>query len=316
MMLGTSAAPARQLRPGRGWLPSALWRGEGGLAYLLNLPALIAVFAVIGWPIVDTLWLSLHRYRLAPPSFRFLGIENYLDALSDPALLDALKFSVLFSALSVPIIIVVGLAAALVLNEPFPGRGFVRTLVVIPWAVPGVVNGQLWQMIFNSKYGALDGLLYSLGFISEYKSWLQDATDAIPALLVAHVWNSLPVAIIIFLAALQAIPADLYEAARVDRAGAIQRFRHVVLPWMQQAILIVLVLQTIIALRTYDIIFVLTGGGPGTSTTTISWLAAVTSFRFLDFGLGATYSFIIAVVTLALAVAYFRVLYRRGDFRV
>jgi multiple sugar transport system permease protein len=291
--------------------------GEGRLAYLLNLPALIAVFAVIGYPILDTLWLSLHRYRLAPPSFRFVGLDNYVSALtSDPALIDALKFSVLFSALSVPLILIVGLAAALVLNESFPGRGLVRALVVVPWAVPSVVNGQLWQMIFNSKYGALNGLLYSLGFIDEYKSWLTDAAEAIPALLLAHVWNSVPVAIIVFLAALQAIPGELYEAARVDRAGPLQRLRHIVIPWLQQAILIVLVLQTIVALRTYDIIYVLTGGGPGTSTTTISWLAAATAFRFLDFGLGSTYSFVMAVVTLCLAIVYFKLLYARGDFRV
>ena len=307
--------PFRRLPPIRVVVPE-LSRSEAPLGYLLNVPALLAVFIVIGYPIADTFWISLNRYRLAPPTFSFVGFQNYVAAVNDPALLGALGFSVLFSVLCVPIILVLGLAAALVLNEPFRGRGFVRMLVVVPWAVPSVVNGQLWQMIFNGKYGALDGLLYSLGLIHDYRSWLSDPAQAIPALVVANVWNSVPVAIIVFLAALQAIPSELYEAARVDRANAVQRFQHVVLPWLQQAILIVLVLQTIIAMRTYDIIYVLTGGGPGTSTTTISWLAATTSFRFLDFGLGSTYSIIIALVTLALAFVYFKVLYARGAFRL
>lgn len=305
----------------RAMIPRAISRlrhptDDRRLGYLLNLPALAALLLVVGIPIAQTFVYSLHVYRLAPPTYEFAGLQNYITALTSPPLLDALRFTLIFAVVSVPLIVLTGLAGALILNEVFPGRPLVRAFVVIPWAIPGVVNGALWVFIFNSKYGLLNGILYTFGVIPKYQSWLLDPVTAIPALIVANIWTEVPVAIIVFLAALQAIPADMYEAAKVDRANIWRRFRHVTLPWLQHAILIVLILQTIHAVRIYDIIYVLTGGGPGSATTTIAWLARETTFYDLNFGLGSTYSFIMALITLGIAIVYFRLLYSRGEIRV
>jgi multiple sugar transport system permease protein len=190
----------------------------------------------------------------------------------------------------------------------------VRTLVLLPWAIPPVVNGLRWQWIYDAKIGALNGLLVSLGFLQEYRGWLSTPTSALLALVFADVWNSLPLAVILLLASLQRIPSELYEAARMDGGGPFQLFRYVTLPWLSQTLLVVLILQTMSAIRAFDIIYVLTAGGPGTATTTLTWKTYLVTFDSLDFGQGNAYAWMVSLITLGLALAYFRVLYRRGDF--
>jgi multiple sugar transport system permease protein len=170
----------------------------------------------------------------------------------------------------------------------------------------------MWQWIYDSKIGALNGLLVSLGVISEYRGWLSDPTSALLALAFADVWNVLPLAVILLLAALQKIPEELYEAARVDGAGAFQSFWFITFPWLAQTLLVVLILQTLSAIRAFDVIYVLTAGGPGTATTTLVWKTSLTTFENLDFGLGNAYT--VSLITFGFALVYFRVLYRRGDF--
>jgi len=177
-----------------------------------------------------------------------------------------------------------------------------------------VVNGLMWQWIYDSNVGALNGLLVSVGATHEYRGWLSDPTYALLALVSAHVWNLLPLAVILLLAALQGIPSDLYDAGRVDGSNAWNLFVHVTLPWLAQPLLIVLVLQTMYAIRVFDVIYVLTAGGPGTSTTTLTWKTFLETFQNLDFGLGNAYAYTISLITLALALVYFRMLYRRGEF--
>jgi multiple sugar transport system permease protein len=203
---------------------------------------------------------------------------------------------------------------ALLLNEPFPGRGFVRTVALVPWAIPPVVNGLMWQWIYDAKVGALNGLLVGLRILPAYRGWLSNQTDALLALVTAHVWNALPLGVILLLAALQTIPAELYDAGRADGSSAWQLFRHVTLPWLAQPLLVVLVLQTMLAIRVFDVIYVLTSGGPGTSTTTLVWQTYLTTFDSLDFGLGNAYAYTVSLITLGLALVYFHLLYRRGEF--
>ena len=167
---------------------------------------------------------------------------------------------------------------------------------------------------FVGKIGALNGLLMSIGAITEYRGWLSHPTSALLALVSADVWNTLPLAVILLLAALQRIPPELYEAARMDGAGRLQMFRYVTFPWLAQVLLVVLILQTLAAIRAFDIIYVLTGGGPGTATTTLTWKTYLTTFDSLDFGRGNAYAYIVSIITFGFAVGYFRLLYRRGDF--
>ena len=243
-----------------------------------------------------------------------MGLGNYLAILESEEFWSALWITMLFTALVVALVVTLGMLIALLLNQSFPGRGLVRTLILLPWAIPPVVNGLMWQWIYDSKVGALNGLLVSLGVLKEYRGWLSDPTSALLALVWADVWNLVPLAVILLLAALQRIPSELYDAARVDGGSLLQLFRHITMPWLAQPLLIVLILQTMSAIRAFDVIYVLTAGGPGTATTTLSWKTFLITFDSLDFGMGNAYAYSISLITFVLALIYFRVLYRVGDF--
>ncbi|MBP8295187.1 MAG: sugar ABC transporter permease [Burkholderiales bacterium] len=284
-------------------------------AWLLNAPALIAIFLLAGYPIIHSAWLSLHKYNLKRPNvFQFIGLDNYAAILDSAEFWSSLWITMQFTLLVVTTVTVLGVCIALLLNMPFRGRGLLRTLILLPWAIPPVVNGLMWQWIYDSKIGALNGLLVSLGILTEYKGWLSSPTSALLALAFADVWNVLPLAVILLLAALQKIPAELYESARMDGAGPFQLFRHVTFPWLAQTLLVVLILQTLSAIRVFDVIYVLTAGGPGTATTTLTWKTYLTTFENLDFGMGNAYAYTVSLITFGFALIYFRVLYRRGDF--
>jgi multiple sugar transport system permease protein len=306
----TASMPVRAKQPAQ-----RIGYERPGFAWLLNTPALIAIFVLAAYPILNSAWISLHKYNLKRPRvFDFVGLRNYTEILQSSEFWSALWITVQFTVLVVVIVAVLGTCIALLLNQPFPGRGILRTLILLPWAIPPVVNGLMWQWIYDSKVGALNGLLVTIGAIPEYRGWLSDPTSALLALVSADVWNSLPLAVILLLAALQRIPSELYEAARMDGAGRFQIFRYVTFPWLAQVLLVVLILQTLAAIRAFDIIYVLTGGGPGTATTTLTWQTYLTTFDSLDFGRGNAYAYTVSLITLGFALIYFRVLYRRGDF--
>ena len=284
-------------------------------AWLLNAPALLAIFVLAAYPIAYSAWISLHKYNLKRPRvFDFVGLSNYADILDSPEFWSSLWITIQFTVLVVTLVAVLGILIAILLNQSFPGRALIRTLILLPWAIPPVVNGLMWQWIYDAKIGALNGLLVSVGVLDAYRGWLSSPTSALLALVFADVWNLLPLAVILLLAALQRIPVELYEAARMDGAGSLALFRYVTFPWMSQTLLVVLILQTMSAIRAFDVIYVLTAGGPGTATTTLTWKTYLTTFDSLDFGQGNAYAWLVSLITLGLAVAYFRVLYRRGDF--
>lgn len=299
----------------RAWRRGRVGYERPSFAFLLNSPSLLAILLLVGYPIAYSAWLSLHKYNLKRPRiFDFVGLANYRDILGSEEFWSALWLTLEFTALAVAIVVALGLAIALLLNQRFPGCAIVRTLILVPWAIPPVVNGLMWQWIYDSKVGALNGLLLSLGFIADYQGWLSDPVYALLALVSAHVWNMIPLAVILLLGALQRIPGDLYDAGRVDGCSAVTLFRHVTLPWLAQALLIVLIIQTMFAIRVFDVIYVLTAGGPGTATTTLTWQTYLTTFESLDFGHGNAYAYTVSLITLGISVVYFRVLYRRGEF--
>jgi ABC-type sugar transport system permease subunit len=283
--------------------------------WLLNAPALLAICVLSAFPIAYSAWISLHRYNLQRPhAFKFVGLSNYVDIVESPDFWSALWITAEYTVLVVVLVVVLGILIALLLNREFPGRAWIRTLVLLPWAIPPVVNGMMWQWIYDAKVGALNGLLVQIGLIDQYRGWLSFPTSALLALVFSEVWSLLPLAVILLLAALQRIPSELYEAASMDGASRLQLFRYVTLPWLSQSLLVVLILQTMSALRAFDVIYVLTSGGPGTATTTLTWQTYLTTFDNLDFGHGNAYAWLVSLITLALALAYFRVLYRRGNF--
>ncbi|MGO1057081.1 carbohydrate ABC transporter permease [Crossiella sp. CA198] len=300
-------APAKTRKP---WSDTA--RG-----YAMNAPALLALLLLVAYPIGYSFWVSLHRDNLAQPAVRkFIGLDNYLSLVDDPAFLRSLGVSALFVLTVVGATVLLGLSMALVLNETFFGRGVLRSLVLLPWAMPGVVNGLMWRTVFDAKTGALNGLLTDLGWIEEYQAWLSSATGAFLLTAFAQVWNTLPFAVIILLAGLSTIPGELYDAATVDRAGPWQRFREVTLPWLLHPLLIVLILETMNASRAFDTIYVLTGGGPGDATGTVALLTVQRVLSYTDVGLGSAYAWVITLITMVVSVGYVGLLYRRGSFEV
>ncbi|QUQ65397.1 carbohydrate ABC transporter permease [Kutzneria sp. CA-103260] len=284
-------------------------------AYLFNTPALVVLLALVAYPIGYSFWVSLHRYNLKrPKAIRFIGLDNYLSLWQDPEFLSSLRTTALFVLLVVAMTVVLAVILALVLNETFLGRGVLRSLALLPWAMPGVVNGLMWRTIFDAKTGVLNGLLVSLGLIDGYQAWLSSPTGAFLLTAFAQVWNTLPFAVILLLAGLSTIPSDLYDAARVDRAGVARRFNEVTLPWLLHPLLIVLILETMNAFRAFDTIYVLTGGGPGDATEVIAVLNIRTALTYTDFGLGSAYSWVITLITLLVSAGYVTLLYRRGNF--
>lgn len=297
----------------RGW--SAPNEPQPFLFFVLNSPAILLLLGLVLYPIVYSFWLSLHAYNLRQPNrVRFIGLDNYATVLASDQFWSAAGNTAMFCVASITLTVVLGTLLALLLNEAFPGRGILRAVMLLPWAIPPVVNGLIWQWMLDGQHGLINALLLGAGVISEPQAWLSSAATAMPALVLAQVWNHVPFVAVVMLAALQTVPEELYDSARLEGAGLWQRFRHVTLPWLSHALLLVLVTQTMVALRTFDIIYVLTGGGPGSATTVIAWLTYVTTFNMTDFGRGNAYAYIIALVTLALSLLYIRLLWKRGEF--
>jgi multiple sugar transport system permease protein len=291
--------------------------GDTARAYLLNAPAMIVIGLLVAYPIGYSFWLSLHRYNLKLPALeRFVWFQNYISLIADPGFLSSLRVTVAFVVVVLGLTVVLGTTLALVLNETFLGRGVLRSLVLLPWAMPGVVNGLMWRTIFDAKTGALNGLLLQLGLIDSYQAWLTSPTGAFFITAFAQVWNTLPFTVIILLAGLSTIPSEQYDAAKVDRAGVVQRFTQVTLPWLLHPLLIVLILETMNAFRAFDTIYVLTGGGPGDATNVIAVLNVRTVLTYTDFGLGSAYSWVITLVTLVISIGYISTLYQRGRIDV
>jgi multiple sugar transport system permease protein len=300
-----------------GAVPQRSGLGDSPRAWLLNAPALLVIALIIGFPIGYSFWLSLQRNNLKQPGKRgFLGLDNYLSLITDQTFLTSISITTAFTVVVVVVTTLLSLVLALVLNETFIGRGALRSLILLPWAIPGVVGGLMWRWIFDAKVGALNGLLTGLGVIQEYQPFLATSTSAFLVIVAAEVWGMLPFASMILLAGLTAIPAEMYDAARVDRAGALQRFLQVTLPWLLHPLLMVLILQTMGAFRAFDIVYLLTGGGPGESTNVIALQAIRTSLTYTDIGLGSAYAYVIMAITLVISVGYVVVLHKRGTFEV
>jgi multiple sugar transport system permease protein len=291
------------------------WGTDGAWVAFLNAPAILLILSLVLYPVLYSLWISLHRHNLRRPAeVRFVGLDNYDRILHDPQFWQALAVSGLFAVVAVVGVVVVGMSIALLLNSEFRGRGAARAMLLVPWAIPAVVNGLMWNGLLG-KYGGVNAFLAAVAWaplLPERQAWLSDPNTALFAAAAAHIWKEVPFAAIVFLAALQAIPADQYRAARVDGSGPVRTFRCITLPWLLHPLLIVAIFQTMTAFRTFDLIFTLTGGGPGRATHVIAWQTYKQAFAFLNFGHANAYSYLIALLTLGLTSLYIGLLYRRG----
>ena len=281
-------------------------------AYLFVGPLAIVLLAVAVFPILYSFYISLFSLKLTRPGrMPFVGLDNYVLVLSDPQFWQAVERTTFFSAISVVAIALLALMAALLLNQDFPGRRALSAVLLVPWAIPYVANALMWKWIYDSNYGALNGLLYQLDFINSYMVWLGDSDKTLALIANAFVWKEVPLATILLLVGLKTIPADLTAAAKVDGANALRRFFHITLPSLKSSFALVVVYETMMAIRHFDLFFVLTEGGPGDASHVVAWRIYVETFRNLSFGTGAAMAYVLALATLALAYAIIRALAQR-----
>jgi len=273
------------------------------------LPSFIVVGVFSLYPIFESFRLSFYRMILTLPWLgqKFVGWQNYADLVSDPVALSSFKTSVIFVAVTTPIEVLLGLAMALVLNESFRGRGWLRAVVLIPWAVPTVVASQMWRFIFNDRYGVFNYLLFG-DATQFYWAPLAEPGLALMSIMIADIWKTSAFAALIILAGLQGIPQELYEAANVDGASAWQKFRHITLPLIKPALLLALLFRTIDALKVFDLVFVMTQGGPADSTNVLQFYGYKKSFAEGMIGYGSAIAVAVFLVSLLLSLLYIRLL--------
>lgn len=291
-----------------------LERGDRRFAGLMALPTVLVVLVVMGYPWIYSVWLSMHNTNLLTRTQTFVGMDNFTKVIQSQQFQDSLVRTLWFSFLVVAGGTIVGLLMALVLNESFKGRGVMRSIMLLPWAIAPVVVGKVFTLIYSGQYGTLNGLLYQFGIIDSYVPWLTEARRALVLMGVASIWQSAPLSGLLLLAALQSLPSNIFNAAKIDGASAFQRFRKITLPWIGPMLFFVIILNTINALMTFDLIYTLTQGGPGESTTVLSWLGYITYFNFARYGEGAAILYILSLISLSLAAIYFLLL-RRSQSR-
>lgn len=277
--------------------------------YIMILPvvAIISVFTI--YPLFYAIKTSLYEILLARPFLRpYVGYGNYLEVIKSYYFFKSLLNSLVYAAMCVFMVTVVGLGVSLLLNCRYKITNVLRIIIVVPWAIPFVVSGVMWKWIFNSSYGAFNGLLYSLGITDAYVSWLGHPLYAKICLAIAHAWKEIPFAAILFLAVLQTIPRELYDAVRVDGGTSWMAFKYVTLPLIKPVLLVVVIWETVIGFTMFDLVYVMTGGGPGDSTSLISWYTYAETFKFLNLGKGAALSILLALIVLAMIIIYLKVI--------
>jgi len=291
-----------------------LQRRDAITGLLFVLPTMLMILGIVLQPILSTFYLSFFDASLSKTTQNvFIGLDNYTELLSDDTFWITIWRTFYFTVVSVGLELILGLSIAHLISSRPPGWKFLRVALIIPWAVPTIVNGTMWRWIYNADYGALNGLLVALGIINKYQPWLISPWTAMNLVILADVWHSMPFIALILQAAMATLPPELDEAAAVDGASAWQRFWLVRMPLLRGAILVALVIRTVEAFRVFDIIYVITAGGPAFGTVTISYLTYLETFSFGHVGRGAALSFLISAFTLLMALIYIRSLYRPED---
>jgi ABC-type sugar transport system permease subunit len=280
-------------------------------AWLLIIPSLVVILGVTLWPILYTFILSFFKAPTGINQVRtFVGLGNYLEMIQDQTFWETIGRTMYFTVVSVGLEMVGGMAIAQLIHSHPWGWKVLRFSLIIPWAVPTIVNGAMWRWIYNADFGALNGLLMQFGFIKHYVAWLTKPNLAMPLVILADAWHMLPFVALILQAALATLPVELDEAAAVDGANAWQRFWKIRMPLLRPALLIALIARTVDAFRVFDIVYIITNSGPANRTLTITYLTYLNSFPWGKQGIGAALSFLISFFTICMALIFIRVLYR------
>ncbi|HEY2770564.1 MAG TPA: sugar ABC transporter permease [Solirubrobacteraceae bacterium] len=288
------------------------WRArtrEGRFALALLAPSVVVVFGIVVYPILRTIYTSFYAVNTPfPGHFPYVGFRNYTYALGNSEFWSAVERTAYFTIVSTGFELVFGMGIALLLYAPLRGRWLFRTIVVLPWALPTIVNGAMWRYFFDAQYGVINAALTQLGIQSSYHAFLGSPFGALNIVVLADVWKNTSLVAFFLLAGLTTIPRDLYEAARLDGYGRWGAFVHITLPLLRPVIVVVLVLRTIEAFKVFDIIYVMTGGGPANGTQSIAFYTYQRAFSDEFFGYGSALSILIVLFIMAFAILYIRLL--------
>lgn len=282
-------------------------RRAGLVPFAFLLPAIAVTAAIVLFPVVQTVWLSLHSYVIYDPeATEFIGLGNFRAVLADEVFWISLRHSLVWIVGVVALQFLLGLAAALLLNESFWWRGLARALVVIPWALPSVIIGLMWTWMYDYNVGVINDLLLRLGLVEAPVAWLARSDTALGSIMLALVWQGFPFFAVTLLAGLQTVPAELYEAAEIDGAGRWRRFASITLPSIADVIATALLLRTIWVANSLDVILVMTGGGPGYATHTLPLYAFQRAYSGMEFSYGAALALVLTLMLLTVVWLYVR----------
>lgn len=280
-------------------------------SYLFVVPMLLYMILTMGYPIFVNLQMSLHDVGVTTflsGNAHFVGLDNYLKLLHDPAFLKAVSLSLAFTSISILLQFSIGFALALFFNRPFPGNGILRAMLLLAWLLPSVVVGNVFRWMFDGDYGAFNYILQSLGLMQGKEYWLLDPNTALLGTILANAWVGIPFNLMLLLAGLQNISPTLYEAASIDGANAVNRFRHITLPMTRPVALGILLLTFIYTFKVFDLIYVMTAGGPVDATTVLPIYTFKLTFSFFRFGEGAAAAILLLLGLFCLAVGYSRLI--------
>lgn len=275
--------------------------------YILILPACLLMGLIMIYPLGKVFYLSFQHYNPTKPFTNgFAGLDNFITIFTKKEFYNALGVSAKFVACEVVLQLIFGMIVALILNQKFKGRGFFRALTFIPWALSGVLTAVLWSIMFNQHFGVLNDLLAKLGIVKEPIAWLANTKFVLGSVIVAELWRGIPFFAISLLAAMQGLPDDIYEAARVDGSTKLQTFRFITLPMLKNTIVLTTLLRTIWEFNSVDLIYSLTGGGPVGKTTTLSMLIANQAIKTSNYGYGSALSVVSFAILAVIAVIYMK----------
>ncbi len=282
---------------------------DAGIGYLFVLPLVVLVLLLIAYPLGSAVYLSLtEKYVGYPP--RFVGLKNYVELTGDPVFRKVMWNSAVFTVASVTVKLLIGLLMALSLHQALFARRLVRGILLLPWVVPTVITALAWHWMFDALRGFINVSLETLGLIGEPIAWLGQPATAMMAVVVVNIWRGFPFFGVSLLAGLQAIPADLYEAAAVDGASATQRFRHVTLPGLRPVIFVTALISTIFTLNDFNIVYVMTRCGPGIATHILATYTYEVGFQALRWGRAVAVSMYLMPLVVVLIVVLARRLTR------
>ena len=276
---------------------------ENILAFSLILPSLILVFITYLYPAIFTFIISFAEYDIVRLKIKkFIQFKNFEFLINNSFFTSAVLRTIYFGLLICLFTSIFSFLIALLLNEKFIGKAFLRVMIVLPWAVPSVVSGVLWGQMFHADTGFLNALFYQLGVISSYKIWLADPLIALHIIAIAEIWKAIPFMTLFFLSGLQSLPSEAFEAAAVYGANVFQRFFYILFPLMLPIVIPLFLIQFVLAMKSFDTIFVLTRGGPGGGTTTLNYFIYQEAFETFNLGRASAAAYVLLIITLAVVL--------------